>query len=73
MGTLSMEVIMASEEKPATVAVKTGKAGGQASGTIRYNHLLDSWQCRDASDRMVLSIGSKELAIQSFPTFTVKE
>lgn len=52
-------------------AAKTG--GGKPSGIIVYNPNTDSWRCHDASGRLVLSTGSKAVAIQNYPTFTVKE
>ena len=45
----------------------------KASGTITYNPLVNAWNCVDANNRCVLSIGSKELAMAAYPTFTVKE
>lgn len=58
---------------PATVRHIAKTGGGKPSGIIVYNPNTDSWRCHDASGRLVLSIGSKAVAIQTYPTFTVKE
>lgn len=71
MGTLSMEVIMASEEKPATVAVKTGKAGGKASGVIAYNPNMDTWLA--VEDGQIKLTGAKVTLVSAYPNFAVKE
>lgn len=56
---------------PVRHTAKTG--GGKPSGIIVYNPNTDSWRCHDASGRLVLSTGSKAVAVQNYPNFTVKE
>lgn len=64
-----------SETKPAPGADKPAARADapKASGVIEYNPNLNAWRCVNAAGRCVLSIGSKELAVAAYPTFTVKE
>ena len=58
---------------PSTVRHIAKTGGGKPSGIIVYNPNTDSWRCHDASGRLVLSTGSKAVAVQNYPNFTVKE
>lgn len=56
------------------VAAKATKSPGAApDGVIVYNPNLNVWRCVTAAGREVLSNGSKEYAMQMYPTFVVKE
>lgn len=55
------------------VAVKTAKAGKAriAKGTIKYNKFLNAWQCFNAAGKMMLSIGSLDMASKAYPDYVV--
>lgn len=51
---------------------KAPASRGAPQGRIVYNPNLDSWRCIDRNNKMVLSTGSKQDAINAYPNFIVK-
>ena len=65
---------MAEKTDTGAVAPKQAKAvTAKAAGKIVFNPNLGAWRCINAQGRLMLSIGSLELATKAYPDFTVIE